>query len=326
MRTAVMLVVAVVTTAPVLAQTQIAACAYQDIACSSHPSGRLENATCHFTDTGDPYFVYRIVGTSGKLIDVFMTTTVFRPALAIYRGSNNYPEKFKAGSCFGGSCIVSLQYDIQSSDTYWLTASSGDESRSGLFLLDFYCSFTCVKPSILTPFQSMTLSYGAVTTLSVNVDGTPPFRYRWFDADSPNVTLGTGAMFTTPPVTKTTAFHVLVSNDCGQGDFYAALVKVEVCNAPTITSQPQPKTVPRGGSVTLAVAAAGEQPFAYQWFEEWPPGTVVGVGANSPTLVIPSVDSSRQFWVRVSNKCGGVNSEHVTVTVQGQSKRRAAKH
>ena len=88
------------------------------------------------------------------------------------------------------------------------------------------------------------------------------------------------------------------------------------CTAPAITSQPQSGTIRSGSGATLRVVATGTSP-AFQWF----------IGASGVTsnpingAVGPSVDvtpgQTTNFWVRVTNSCGMVDSITATVTVIG---------
>ena len=87
------------------------------------------------------------------------------------------------------------------------------------------------------------------------------------------------------------------------------------CTPVTITTQPQSKTITRGTSTTLTVAAGGTAPFGYQWYTGTTGNTASPInGATGPSVsVAPTTTTS--YWVRVSNTCGAVNSATATVTV-----------
>ncbi len=87
------------------------------------------------------------------------------------------------------------------------------------------------------------------------------------------------------------------------------------CTPPSITSQPQPRTVNFGTSATLTVTASGTAPLSYQWYRGSPGTTTSPVaGATSSSVTVtPGVTTS--FWVRVTNSCGTANSAAATVTV-----------
>lgn len=88
----------------------------------------------------------------------------------------------------------------------------------------------------------------------------------------------------------------------------------EVPDPPRILEQPRSATLPRGGTVTLSVTAAGAAPLTYQWYlgsrgDTSQPATG-GLGAS--ILVAFAGD----YWVRVSNRFGAVDSQAAIVTEQ----------
>lgn len=87
------------------------------------------------------------------------------------------------------------------------------------------------------------------------------------------------------------------------------------CTPPTIVAQPQNAVVPSGSSVTLRVGASGTLPLSYQWYEGTSGITTTPVtGATASVLAVPSVTQTRQYWARVGNACGSVNSVTATVS------------
>ena len=87
------------------------------------------------------------------------------------------------------------------------------------------------------------------------------------------------------------------------------------CTAPAITTQPQSRTINSGSSATLTVGASGTTPLSYQWYVGNSGNTNSPVsGATGPSLTVtPAVTTN--YWVRVSNSCGSVNSNTATVTI-----------
>jgi hypothetical protein len=88
------------------------------------------------------------------------------------------------------------------------------------------------------------------------------------------------------------------------------------CTAPSISSQPQNKSIISGKSASLQVTAAGTAPLTYAWF--------VGAVGNTSVLVPNSNNASisvsplvtTAYWVRVTGQCGEpAQSNAVTVTV-----------
>jgi Ig-like domain-containing protein len=96
-----------------------------------------------------------------------------------------------------------------------------------------------------------------------------------------------------------------------------------ICDPPFILGLDQPKgtTVSIGRPALLSVKASGSGPLTYQWFtgasglSNFPlPG---GTSANFTTSALNDTTS---YWVRVSNPCGSVNSQTVTVNVSASAK------
>jgi glucose/arabinose dehydrogenase len=82
--------------------------------------------------------------------------------------------------------------------------------------------------------------------------------------------------------------------------------------APVITQQPQPRTVPQGGTATFSVTATGSQ-LTYQWRK----GTTNIAGATASTYTITNVQPSHEgnYNVVVTNPGGSVTSNNASLTV-----------
>jgi hypothetical protein len=88
------------------------------------------------------------------------------------------------------------------------------------------------------------------------------------------------------------------------------------CTPPFIlgTKQPQSTTVRRGERATLRVQPEAAGVYNYQWYAGYAP--LVGnpiANNNSPTFVTPPVNEIQQYWVRIANPCGSVDSLTATV-------------
>jgi sugar lactone lactonase YvrE len=85
-------------------------------------------------------------------------------------------------------------------------------------------------------------------------------------------------------------------------------------SAPQITSQPASQTIARGQSATLSVVAAGVGPLAYQWYRgpSGDPSTPI-IGATGSSYTTPALSATSQYWVRVINAEGAVDSATATV-------------
>ena len=93
-----------------------------------------------------------------------------------------------------------------------------------------------------------------------------------------------------------------------------ALYKQAPIVAPSITQDPQGKSVFAGGTVTLTAAAAGTMPLKYQWYRNV---TTPVAGATNATLTITSVNAGNAgtYSLAVTNTAGRTNSAAATVAM-----------
>ena len=89
------------------------------------------------------------------------------------------------------------------------------------------------------------------------------------------------------------------------------------CNPPSITTQPVSAAF-TGSDVALTVGATGTATLSYQWYIGSAPDTRNPTGANSPSLIISSLKTTTNYWVRVTGACSPpADSNTATVTVNG---------
>ncbi|NWF81588.1 MAG: ExeM/NucH family extracellular endonuclease [Chloroflexi bacterium] len=87
--------------------------------------------------------------------------------------------------------------------------------------------------------------------------------------------------------------------------------------APSITTQPQSRTIAAGQTASLSVVATGSAPLSYQWYtgdSGDPVSPIDGATASSYTTPALAAGSYR-YWVRVSNNAGSADSQTATLTV-----------
>jgi Ig-like domain CHU_C associated len=92
------------------------------------------------------------------------------------------------------------------------------------------------------------------------------------------------------------------------------------CTAPSIQAQPvsTPATITSPQTAQLTVSTAGSPPLNYQWYEFDVNTQIVAPisgGTSSSTTIAPT--ATKEYFVYVSNDCNHVNSNSVTVTVNG---------
>ena len=90
------------------------------------------------------------------------------------------------------------------------------------------------------------------------------------------------------------------------------------CDPPLVLGVDQPRntTIGSGQTAKLTVTPTGSAPFAYQWYEGHRGSLVFPIdGATSATFTTPALTAGTEYWVRVTNPCGAVDSQNVSVNV-----------
>ncbi|HEY8131950.1 MAG TPA: M57 family metalloprotease [Thermoanaerobaculia bacterium] len=175
----------------------------------------------------------------------------------------------------------------------------------------------CNPPVITSQPQSVSI-INTAANLSVTASGDPPLQYQWFIGVSGNTTQpiggATAALLTVQP-TVTTRYWVRVTNTCSTANSETATVTVNGCPAVNINALSSDTLIIEGKSTTLSVDASGGTGLTFQWFIGNPGSTISPAGTGTSITVGPTVTTN--YWVRVTNSCGGfADSDVVIVTVQ----------
>jgi len=174
---------------------------------------------------------------------------------------------------------------------------------------------TPIAPSITKQPANRTVSLGQSATFSVTATGTAPLAYQWQKngVDIPGANLAT---YTTPPaVTEDngTLFQVIVSNIAGSVTSLQRTLTVNL--PPTITTQPEDKTVIPGKTARFTVKATGTKTLTYQWKKNGAdiPGATA---ASYTTPPVTTLDNGSLFSVVVTNPYGSATSTDAKLTVR----------
>lgn len=89
--------------------------------------------------------------------------------------------------------------------------------------------------------------------------------------------------------------------------------------APIITTQPANRIITAGATAALSVVATGNPVASYQWYRGAAPDTTNPVGTNSASFTSPALAVATQYWVKVTNLKGFVNSNTASVTIPSGS-------
>jgi hypothetical protein len=120
----------------------------------------------------------------------------------------------------------------------------------------------------------------------------------------------------TSPTTFPRDYLVTISAFANNKTFNTTFFVKVACDPPAILgiNQPRDATVNPGVKATFEVTTTGTGPFEYQWYRGRRGSTVFPVAnSNSNRLEVTGPDDINSYWVRVSNACGTVDSNSVTI-------------
>lgn len=181
---------------------------------------------------------------------------------------------------------------------------------------------SCPAVVLGTP-QAISVSGGF--QLSINASGGSSFSYQWFQGASGGIgsPAGTGnPLFVSPP--QTASYWCRVTNNCGNtADSTVVTATIVACSPPQIIDQPRDQEAAAGTTVTLTVGFIGTTP-TVSWFEGATGATSTPVGSGQ-TITSTVLTQTTQFWARITNSCGSVDSDAATIAVR-VGRRRAMRH
>ncbi len=170
-------------------------------------------------------------------------------------------------------------------------------------------------PHIVTPPQPLVTNPGHPVTFTVAATteiGTMSYLWRFNGAPIDGAPSLPSYTITNPTEAREGSYSVSVTNPAGTTTSTAATLTV---NDPIqITSHPQSRTIPNGGTATFTVAAVGSGTLSYQWQFD---GTDLP-GENSDTLTFTvTPEKTGRYRVKVSNVVGHTFSQSATLTLGG---------
>jgi hypothetical protein len=232
-----------------------------------------------------------------------------------------------------GGSTATIQVSPSQTTNFWVRVSGacGSPQNSATATITVgACTSPVISGAAANPSNVLP---GGSSQLSASVSGSISGQPQWYIGTPPDKShpvAQAGATVTVMPSSNTTYWLQALSG-CGAAATNSNAVTVTVgssCINPTITIQPASQNVIAGTTVTLGVTAGGTAPLHYQWYQG-PSGTkTTPVGTNSAFFTTDPVNSTKQFWVEVSNSCnGGVPAQSTTATVTPYlSRHRSARH
>jgi hypothetical protein len=328
------------------------------ISCGGSDSGEIAAGDCVFSN-GHRYDLWGFNGVAGQLVTVTLTATdasFVEPSVQLVPPVGDASQ---APIIVGDPNVpIALKYKLATSGAWGIVVSTGALTAGGKYQISLSCGAGdstpqgCVAQKLAC---NQVLGYVLGATSCTFSDGTPysystvslakgdyiefdagsnsfdPAVAIYFHGGSPivyNFGKRSGAravVFFTAPTADTYQAVVYTGPPATAGSFTLAYSCINVCNAPTITTQPTNQTVPFGGSASLSVAAppSNGNAASYSWYQSDGLPTYVDSG---PTLTVRNVTTAQHFYAIVGNACGQTNSATATITPTPPPKGRAVRH
>lgn len=177
-------------------------------------------------------------------------------------------------------------------------------------------------PPAATLREALRTCAGTAATLSYSLSGIAPFTVRWSDG-LVQTNLGATASRTVTASRDVTLRILSITDQSCAANQTPKAVRILVDPLPAITDQPHEVKMPRGQQATLTIEATDSTKF--EWFEGNPGNTSKPVGTNSASFTTPELQQTTRYWVRLSNRCGSVQSAAIVVTTSGGKGRAVRK-
>ena len=223
-------------------------------------------------------------------------------------GGNTFPTVLHASTPNDGSETITLpgvnttqaRIKVEAVNNIYFDISNANFSITG-----------CSSPSISGQPAATAACIGSPASFTVTASGTG-LAYQWRKGFG-NITGATGPTYTIPSVVAgdVGSYDCVITGTCGSATSNAAALTL--ATPAGITTQPTPQAACIGGSVTFSVVAGGSPAPTYQWKR----GVNNISGATGPSLTINPVQFASQgsYYCVVTNSCGSVPSDSVTLTV-----------
>ncbi|MCX6675596.1 MAG: immunoglobulin domain-containing protein, partial [Methanothrix sp.] len=168
------------------------------------------------------------------------------------------------------------------------------------------------KPSIQVQPKSQAVCENSAVALIVAATGTKPIAYQW-KKNGAEIRGANANAYDIPRASVDDAgnYSVTLSNICGLIESDIATLTVN--SMPSIQVQPTSQTICAGFDAAFSVEAAGSEPINYQWKKN---GVEIEAASSRTFSIINArASDAGTYSVLVSNSCGSVESEKVTLTI-----------
>ncbi|MEO5804723.1 MAG: immunoglobulin domain-containing protein [Verrucomicrobiota bacterium] len=167
-------------------------------------------------------------------------------------------------------------------------------------------------PMITIAPQNLVVTAGENANFSVAASGSGPLQYQW-RFNSSNIMGATASNFTVNNAQGSAAgnYSVVITNDFGAVTSSVAVLTVNV--PPSISAQPQSRSVAQATNITFSVTATGTAPLNFRW--RFNGSNIAGAISSAFTLTNVQASDAGNYSVLVSNFVGMIVSSNATLAV-----------
>jgi len=196
---------------------------------------------------------------------------------------------------------------LQPGERFWL------QNPGPAFTITFLGEvIPATPPTIIGQPQSQTVIAGSNATFSVTANGTSPLMYQWYKG-STTVPGATNPVYTINSAGAANAGSYLVTIGNSVGSVTSVVATLTVRFPPTITQQPQSRSILSSSNVVFSVTAAGDPPLTYQWYFA---NTPIPHATNATlSLINVQLGQGGDYYVVISNAFGFITSSVAALTV-----------
>ena len=197
--------------------------------------------------------------------------------------------------------------------SYWVRTSNGCGSADSDAVTVNVCTLSC-QYTVPATWPVNTIAAFSATATPSGCTGTPSYDWDFGDGSAH----GSGATVLHAYTVAGTYNWSVAASMAGATpctDSGTITISSGSCTAPSIDTQPASTAIASGGTTTLMVAAGGDPPLHYQWYQGTSGDTGTPVGADAASYTTPALTATASYWAEVSNGCGSVDSDTATVSV-----------
>jgi beta-lactamase superfamily II metal-dependent hydrolase/fibronectin type 3 domain-containing protein len=254
--------------------------------------------------------------------DTVCTGSTGNVATASATGATNFQWSIVNGTITSGQGTASITYTAGVSGNITLTVVTTNASGCEVATADSESVAISQLPTAALP-PTIQACLGSTVDVTAELFGTAPFTVLWSDGVLQTNILTNQATRSITVNGDTVLSIDEISDASCTNDNPNAHVNIVAEELPVITDQTRHVRIASGNTVTLNVTTPTPN-VTVEWFQGTFGDTSHPVGTDSTSYTTPALTRTTHYWFRLSNGCGTVDSQPITVTVAGRS--RAVRH